>query len=206
MNEKILKFMVEKAEGWKDLPGFKGLYQVSDKGTVRSIDRVDGLMREKKGSILAQSINRYGYPEITLCLHGNNKTYVVHRLIASAFLDDFSVLKQVDHKDGDRNNNNTFNLRMTNQSFNNANARKLKKNSSSKYKGVSFHKREQRWVAVIRKDYKYIQCGYFKDEIEAAIAYDKKAVELYGEFAMTNKRMGLYAQAKEAAITAVWEG
>jgi len=55
MNEKILKFMVEKAEGWKDLPGFKGLYQVSDKGTVRSIDRVDGLMREKKGSILAQS-------------------------------------------------------------------------------------------------------------------------------------------------------
>lgn len=61
-----------------------------------------------------------------------------------------------------------------------------KKNQSSKYMGVSFAKRNKMWACNITYNGKLIWIGYFKDEISAAKAYDKKAVELYGETAKLN--------------------
>ena len=57
------------------------------------------------------------------------------------------------------------------------------KNSSSKYKGVSWNKANKRFLATISCDGKTYHLGTFKDEIEAAKAYDKKAKQLFEEFA-----------------------
>lgn len=65
---------------------------------------------------------------------------------------------------------------------------KIQQGRSSKYKGVCFIKkdRKSRWQADIRIHNKSVHIGTFKDEIEAAKAYDRMAVELFGEFANTN--------------------
>ncbi len=108
-------------------------------------------------------------------------------------MEDYSEPLQVDHINGDRSDSRLTNLRMANQTYNNGNARKLAK-SSSKYKGVTYHKRDRKYIARISQYGKQCQIGYFDNEIDAALAYDKAAVNLYGEYAMTNKRMGLFEQ------------
>ena len=57
---------------------------------------------------------------------------------------------------------------------------------SSKYKGVDWHKRDGCWRAHIVKDKKQYYIGHFKSEIDAADAYNKKAIELFGDFACLN--------------------
>ena len=59
-------------------------------------------------------------------------------------------------------------------------------NKSSKFKGVCFNKQVKKWQAYIRFNGKLIHLGRYKSELVAAEAYDKKAVELFGEFANLN--------------------
>jgi hypothetical protein len=87
----------------------------------------------------------------------------------------------VDHIDGDGLNNQRSNLRICTKQENAMNARS-DKTGSSKYKGVILQKGRRSYHAIIQG--KYI--GSFIDEIEAAKAYDKKAAELFGEFARLN--------------------
>ena len=60
------------------------------------------------------------------------------------------------------------------------------RNSSSRYKGVSWHKQTKKWVARIKKDYKPIYIGIYKDEDDAGRAYNNKSLELFGEHAYQN--------------------
>ncbi len=91
----------------------------------------------------------------------------------------------VDHIDGNRGNNRRANLRICTPEQNNRNARPIR-NSSSRFKGVHWDKKSRKWVAMIRSGGKQIFLGAFDDEIEAAKAYDRKARELFGEFAYLN--------------------
>ncbi len=92
----------------------------------------------------------------------------------------------IDHKNRNGLDNRKNNLRITTQSGNSANS-KLKNTSSSGYKGVSYQKDcDKKWVAKITLDYKSIHIGCFNTKEEAAKAYDKKAIELFGEFARLN--------------------
>ncbi|MHC4546375.1 MAG: HNH endonuclease [Planctomycetota bacterium] len=59
-------------------------------------------------------------------------------------------------------------------------------NGTSKYKGVNWHKCSRKWSARIRCDGKFYNLGDFEDEMEAAMTYDKKVKELFGEFACLN--------------------
>jgi|ERR1017187_1552034 hypothetical protein len=90
-----------------------------------------------------------------------------------------------DHIDRDCFNNQKSNLRVCSDSQNMANRGKFK-NCTSKYKGVSWHKRDRIWSSMIMINRKPIYIGSFKSEIEAARAYDKKAFELFKEFACLN--------------------
>lgn len=92
---------------------------------------------------------------------------------------------EVDHKDGNGLNNQKSNLRMANKSQNGAN-RKSAKNSTSKYKGVCWAKKSKKWCSQIKKDGVIHRLGFFCDEEGAAIAYDKAALRLHGEFARVN--------------------
>lgn len=93
--------------------------------------------------------------------------------------------KWIDHIDGNGLNCQKYNLRKCNQQQNNWNRKPLRV-STSIYKGVSFNKDSKKWVAGIKKDGIDIHLGYHINEIEAAKIYDKKALEIFGEFAYLN--------------------
>jgi hypothetical protein len=111
-----------------------------------------------------------------------NTTISMHRYILG--LKDKGTV--VDHKDGDGLNNQRSNLRPCTHGQNMAN-RRASKNKSSQFLGVTWNKRKSRWRVFIQKDNKPLFLGQFKDEHEAALAYNHKAVELHGEFANLNK-------------------
>lgn len=89
-------------ETWKDIAGYEGLYQVSNLGNVR---RMNGPTRKT----LAININRDGYETVHLS-NGNGKRFMVHRLVAQAFISNPGNKPQVNHIDGDKTNNSTKNL------------------------------------------------------------------------------------------------
>ena len=91
----------------------------------------------------------------------------------------------VDHIDGNGLNNQRGNLRPCNYFLNNGNRRKSS-GCSSRFKGVYPNRKKGRWYSQIMINGKSLHCGMFKYEIDAAKAYDKKAIEIFGEFAHTN--------------------
>lgn len=110
----------------------------------------------------------------------NYKIGLMHRLITKC-----PPNKVVDHKDGDILNNKKNNLRICDQKNNIYNSRP-NKNSKSKYKGVTWDKSKNKWVSKIGFEGKNSHIGYFHSEVEAAKAYDKEAIKLFGEFAYLN--------------------
>jgi len=92
----------------------------------------------------------------------------------------------VDHINGDRLDNRRENLRVCTHQQNHQNSIKKNTNSTSQYKGVSWYTHANKWRANITVAYKTIYIGVFYSEEEAALAYDRKARELFGEYACTN--------------------
>ncbi len=90
----------------------------------------------------------------------------------------------VDHFNGNKHDNRRSNLRVCTQSENRRNARKFC--GASRFKGVSWSRWAGKWQAGICHNGKSIHLGYFDDEIDAALAYDRKARELFGAFAYLN--------------------
>lgn len=91
----------------------------------------------------------------------------------------------VDHIDGNGLNNRKSNLRLCTHSQNTYN-RRPNRNCSSRYKGISFHKMSKKWEVAICCKGKREHLGRFDDEVKAALAYDRKAKQLFGEFAYLN--------------------
>ncbi len=110
----------------------------------------------------------------------NGKMIRMHRLITNA-----PKGLVVDHINHNGTDNRKLNLRLCTYAENSHN-RRCGRRGSSKYKGVSRCKKKELFLACIRCDGKYYHLGRFKSEIAAAKAYDKKAVQLYGEFAYLN--------------------
>jgi hypothetical protein len=118
------------------------------------------------------------------CAGPRNKTKYIrmHREIIHP--PDHLVVDHINHNGLD---NRKANIRPATRAQNNYNRLNIKSdNSSSKYKGVSWRKRRKRWRACIYFNGKYRFLGYFKDEIQAAKAYDKAAKIYHGEFATLN--------------------
>ena len=105
-----------------------------------------------------------------------SKSILMHRFIMGA-----GIGQEIDHINGDRMDNRKRNLRFCTRAQNAANAA-AHRDSTSSYKGVSWNKKDRRWVAHLRNKH----LGNFKAEKSAAIAYDAKAREAYGEFARLN--------------------
>ncbi len=91
----------------------------------------------------------------------------------------------VDHINGNGLDNRKENLRIVTGSQNCANKRAWV-GRTSKYKGVSWHKQHSKWYVSIYANKKHVFLGLYDDEIKAAKAYDRKALEIFGEFAKTN--------------------
>jgi hypothetical protein len=104
----------------------------------------------------------------------------IHRLITNCTKD-----KMVDHINGDTLDNRKCNLRVCSNQENSMNSKSYK-NSSSNFKGVTWHKKANKWAASIMKDYKTIYLGLFENEMDAALVYNGAAKYLFKEFACLN--------------------
>lgn len=105
-------------EIWKDIEGYEGLYQVSDLGRVRSLDREDAQGRRIKGTVLAGSLNGKGYLKVSLCRYGDVEGKLIHRLVAEAFIPNPDGLSEVNHLDEDKMNNAVSNLEWCSRPYN----------------------------------------------------------------------------------------
>lgn len=107
--------MIEKIEIWKDIPEYEGLYQVSNLGKVKSLERV---VRCGKGTkilkerILKSGKNSKNYLSVVLCKNGKMKCFTVHKLVCLVFIpnDNPTEKTEINHIDENKENNHVSNL------------------------------------------------------------------------------------------------
>ncbi len=122
------------------------------------------------------SLDSNGY----VVTYKNGKQIYLHRLIMSP-----KNNERVDHINHNLLDNTKKNLRICNQAQNQWN--RIKKiPTKSKYKGLSWDRTRNKWKVYVEKYRKRYYIGIFKDELDAAKAYDNAAVKYFGEFAKTN--------------------
>lgn len=168
-------------EIWKDIKGYEGLYQVSNLGNVKSLQRTiirdNGIILPIKEKILKQKINTVGYYCLNFYKNKIQKTVTVHQIVAESFLNHtpcgFKFV--VNHKDFNRLNNNIENLEIITQREN-ANQKHL--SGTSKFVGVSFITSKNKWYSCIRINGKKKNLGLFINEYDAHLAYEKALNEL----------------------------
>jgi hypothetical protein len=171
---------MQSIEIWKDIPNYEGLYQASNLGRVKSIKRVvcrsNGCLHTIKEKILKENINGAGYFIVNLYKNRKMKTFAIHKLIATAFLNHTPCghKEVIDHVNNDKLNNRVDNLQLTTARHNSSKDRKGK----SKYTGVCWDKNSKKWMARIRLNGKQNYLGLFANEIDAHNAYQNKLKEI----------------------------
>jgi hypothetical protein len=109
---------------WKDIEGYEGLYQISDKGEVKSLPKEHryGLKTEK---ILKPKIDKDGYYGVSLCKNGKSKSKKIHRLVAQMFINNPNNKPTVNHINAIVNDNTLSNLEWATHSEQNYHLYKL---------------------------------------------------------------------------------
>ena len=108
-------------EEWRDVKGYKGYYQVSNMGSVKSLERT---VRNGRGyrivpeRILKTGKNNHGYLQVHLYKEGKRKLCCVHRLVATAFCENLEGYKEINHIDENKLNNRADNLEFCSRSYN----------------------------------------------------------------------------------------
>lgn len=171
-------------EIWKDILGYEGLYQVNECGNVKSLSRTitkGNITYITKDKILKQSVDSVGYPYVNLSDYKKQKTFRVHQLVAVAFLNHIPDKHKglvIDHIDENKLNNMATNLQLI---TNKKNTSKDRKNKTSKYTGVSWHKQSNKWLAQFRENGSVKYLGTFETEEEARDAYNASQERMYSE-------------------------
>lgn len=104
-------------EEWRDIEGYEGIYQVSNEGRVRSLDRYvngngrNGCLKLVKSKILKQSLHPFGYWQVNLHKDGVQKTEKIHQLVAKTFIPNPENKPHIDHINTIRTDNRVENLR-----------------------------------------------------------------------------------------------
>jgi len=176
-------------EIWRDVKGYEDYYQVSNLGRVKSLKRTI-ISKDNKKYHYKEKILKHGYAGkkpflyaiVSFSKNSICKKYKVHQLVAVLFLNHKikGLSKVVDHKDGDTKNNKLSNLQIVTNRFNSS---KDKKNKTSKYTGVIWKKKNNKWKATIFINGKNKHLGNFIKEKDASIEY-KRALK---EFEKTGK-------------------
>lgn len=161
--------------------GYEKLYAITNMGRVWSFPRdVIGCGNRKKWrqpgfwhTPQKSGFNGSGYLQVGFTVDSDRKMFCVHKLMAAAFLPNPLCLTEINHIDGDKQNNRLENLEWCSHAQNMEHARRngLYKRQSSTHRGVSWNRHKERWVAFTTVDRKYRYIGQFKTEEEAAAAH-----------------------------------
>lgn len=144
-------------EIWKEIPGYDGDYQVSNLGKVKSLkngqEKIMNLIKDKGG-----------YLRIGLSKNNNTQICLVHRLVASMFIPNPLMLREVNHIDGDKTNNNVENLEWTTRSENILHAFRLglkaNKTGSNSPHAKTFYQFNKKGI-LIRKWGSLVECSKY---------------------------------------------
>lgn len=163
-------------EIWKDIEGYEGLYQISNLGRVRSLDRYmkNGTSNQyiRKGKILIQQKGTGNYIQVCLSKNCKGKCYKLHRLVAEAFIPNIENKPDINHIDGNKSNNCANNLEWCTKSENMKHAARtgLFVPYNKGKRGKECHSSKK--VAMIDKDTGKI-LRYFDSEKEGALFLGK---------------------------------
>lgn len=105
-------------EIWENIEGYEGLYQISNQGRVKSLERIDENNHPIKERIMKPSMS-LGYLYVGLRKQGKQKRMRIHRLVAAAFIPNLDNKEEVGHKDETRTNNYADNLEWVSKKENN---------------------------------------------------------------------------------------
>jgi DNA-directed RNA polymerase subunit L len=123
-------------------------------------------------------LDKDGYARCYYRKNDKPTTMAMHRIVLN------DPKEMIDHINHNKLDNRKINLRLCNSAQNNMNKKKLK--GTSKYKGVRLYS-NGKWRAQIQFNKKFYSLGYYFNEIDAALAYNNKAKEFFGEFAVLNQ-------------------
>lgn len=136
-------------EIWKDIKGYEGIYQVSNLGNVKSLERKESyclngkkIIRKREEKILSKCVDNQGYVIVALSLKRKIKYFKVHRLVATYFVDNPKNNDVVNHIDCNKVNNNANNLEWctTKDNINHAFKNNLIKHYTRKIKCIEDNK------------------------------------------------------------------
>jgi len=159
-------------EIWKDVVGYEGLYQVSNLGNVKSLDRITITKKGQRtfnGKLLKFTKDGFGYSSIFLCKDGKPKHDRVHVLVAMAFLghNKCGLNTVVDHINNNPSDNRLVNLQLITHRENIS----KQKTKHNKLTGAVYHKTHKKYISKIQINGKLKHLGYFNTEIEAHNRY-----------------------------------
>ena len=171
------------SEVWEDIAGYKGQYQVSDKGNVRSVDRIDSRGRKREGALLKLIYDKDGYVVVNLYKNGIRARKKVHRLVTEAFIPNPNGLPQVNHRDEVKDNNNVENLEWCTSKYNNNHGTRLER-VRKKVRGVNIKTGE---VLTFRSTVEARRGGYVSVDKACRGVYDDGKGNLIGGDGRTYK-------------------
>lgn len=129
-------------EQWKDVVGYEGLYEVSNLGRVRSLDRkikYKNSFKTVKGKYIQQRYEPYGHLMVRLCKDGKKKQYYVHRLVAQAFLPNPYNLPCINHKNEIPDDNRPENLEWCTVAYNNTYGTRIEREIETKVRNGKYN-------------------------------------------------------------------
>lgn len=150
-------------EIWKDIKGYEGLYQISNLGNVRSVERKvrqgkHGKERPVGGVLMSPNSNGHGYMAVHLSKSNHRKMLYVHRLVAEHFIENSGGFGYVNHKDYDPTNNRADNLEWCTQKEN------------VRYSAHKMRKHHKQWKpSATGEKYIYFRGGRFRLSIRNKI-------------------------------------
>ena len=171
------------SEVWKDIVGYEGLYKVSNKGNVYSVERKDSRGKKCGGQTLRPSYHSNGYLCLNLNKNGVTKNKKVHRLVLEAFIPNPNNYPEVNHRDEDKSNNNIENLEWCTRKQNVNHGTAIKRASQKRCKKVKAVNVETGEVLIFNSTSEARRKGYAQGHVSKACrgVYKNSSGKLIGD-------------------------